>query len=160
MNRNANSGGMGMSLLLLVFFVLALSLFAALTLSTAKNSLIRSEELAAKKDEYYLAVSKAEQLLSQADGILASAYEKAENGDAYFKMLAQELSSFENAEYCEEKAELSFTVKINGRQSLYILLDLAYPSAGDTFYTVRAFKSVSDVSFNADNGLNLISFDN
>ncbi len=151
---------MGMSLLLLVFFVLVLSLFAALTLSTAKKDSVLSAETALRKTQYYSAVSRAEELLSKTDGLAAEAYAKADNEQDYFSLLYASAAALEGAQPGPENSTLSFNIIINDRQSLYILLDLSYPSAGEGFYSIRTYKSVSSGPFEAENRLNLISFDN
>lgn len=160
MNKHNGSGSMGMSLLAVIFFVLALSLFAALTLSTAKKDSVLSAEMAEKKTAYYTALNKAEELLLNTDEAAKAAYSEAQDEEEYYALLEIAFAGSENCEYDQKGRTLSYNIIIKGSQSLYILLDMAYPSAGEYFYTVRAYKSISDSQWEADTPLNLISFDN
>lgn len=69
MKRNFGPQGLGLSSLMVVFLVLSLVIFAALSLSTAKNDYNLTLQLAEHRTEYYEAVSLAEQIMAQADSL-------------------------------------------------------------------------------------------
>ena len=157
--KNRHFVNMGTALLLVVFFSLALSIFAVLALSGAKNDLTLSDELAARRKEYYSAVSECEETLSRIDDIAAEVYSTAEGEEEYFAALAAALEGAGLDGYDSVTGSLCFLSEINESQRIETTLTFSFPEPGECFYAVTSYKSISADTWEADSTLNLISFD-
>ena len=133
----------GTSSVLLIFFVLCLVSFAALSLSSAladKKLTNRSEE---KTTSYYQACSIAADRLSEIDNELKEAYDKGMSETEYYDKFGH---------------TINFSITISDSQSLYIELDVNYPAnTGDTYYTVATWQDVAQqIEDDTDERLTLI----
>jgi len=150
----------GLSMLLIVFFALAMSVFAALALSSAKSDCVLSDELAARKTEYYAAVSAAEEKLAEIDSAAKAAYLASDSEEEYFSGLSDELNGIGFSQYNGEEKTLCYSVALNSRHNLVVSLVFCYPETGEGFYKVTAYKSEAVTVWEADNTLNLININN
>jgi len=116
----------GASSLLVVFLVLCLVTFAALSLITAKNDTSYSHRAAERKTAFYTACNEAEQMLDVIDARL-----DAEGMDADLSDLG----------VTREDGRLSFTVPLSDIQ--VISVDLELTPDGDRYYEIIAYQIVT-----------------
>lgn len=162
-HKNLPFINVGSSLLMMIFLILCLVTFAALSLSSAHSDYRFSNKLADHKTEYYTASNAAEQILGEIDNLLAQA--SASKMDA--GSLQDMLSSFRFSSSGDPIALLSdfssacpiisYQVPIDERQALAIEIELTTSrQPGDGFYQISCWKIVSLETWQEDNTLNLI----
>lgn len=133
----------GTSSVLLIFFVLCLVSFAALSLSSALADQKLTNRSQEKTTSYYQACSIAEGKLSEIDAELSEAY----------------LSGMSENEYYDRFGHsMHFNVTISDTQSLYVELDVNYPvNDGDAYYSVATWQEVTqELTDDSTNKLTLI----
>lgn len=154
MNRNKNDYpviNIGSASLLVIFLILCLVTFAALTLSGAVSDYRFSRKLADRQTAYYEANNRAQALLSEIDSLCASpeGWKQAES-----------LSTDDIPVTLSEGPDfpvIRFSVPVNDTQDLAVALKLQ-PSAdgGSSVCTVRQWQLVAATDWEGDNSLNLI----
>lgn len=133
MSKNKQYGmNIGSSSILLIFIILCLVSFAALSLSSAVADQNLTQKAADKTSAYYEACNIAEQKLSKIDTTLSSLYASTQSEEEYFS---------------QTNRELSFSVSISDSQTLQVEIEVLYPTSSDgTFYEVTSWKEVTDES--------------
>lgn len=164
--------------LLMIFIVLCMVTFAALSLSTAATDHQSAQTLADHTSAYYKASNKAEKKLAETESILQTCYHASSDADSYYQLVRQKLNITETAE-ASGPLTYSFKIRISKSQKLSVRIKVIYPATGkpdtaapDTatpdsttltgsgttsaFYQITCWKSDSASDWNADNSLKLI----
>ncbi len=116
----------GASSLLVVFLVLCLVIFAALSLTGAQNDASYSHRVAQRRTAFYTACNQAEQLLDEIDARL-----EAEGPEADLSGLGVTLG-----DGC-----LNFSVPLNDTQAISVALELT--PGGVHYYEIRSYRIVT-----------------
>lgn len=119
----------GASSLLVVFLVLCLVIFAALSLTSAQNDASYSGRVADRRTAFYTACNQAELLLDEIDSRL-----EAEGPEADLSDLG----------VTGEDGLLNFSVPLNDTQAIAVVLELT--ADGPHYYEIRAYRIVTTVS--------------
>ncbi len=119
----------GASSLLVVFLVLCLVIFAALSLTSAQNDAAYSGRAADRRTAFYTACNQAEQLLDEIDSRLEAQGPEADLSDLGVTA---------------EDGLLNFSVPLNDTQAIAVMLELT--ADGPHYYEIRAYRIVSTVS--------------
>ena len=128
MNKNYGMN-IGTSSVMLIFFVLCLVSFAALTLSSALADRSLTEKSEEKTSGYYEACNIAEERLAEIDEELSGAYKSGMTRAKYFE-------KFGNT--------INFNVTISDTRSLYVELEVLYPEdEGEVFYKISTWQETS-----------------
>lgn len=145
--------------LLMIFIVLCMVTFAALSLSTAANDYHASKTLADHTTAYYKASDKAEQKLSDIDNILEDCYLSSDNADSYYQLVKKQLGITDTT----TPVVYSYQTSISKSQQLSVQLRITYPDGSDMsnhsntgFYQIVSWKTISSENWNADNSIKLI----
>lgn len=144
--------------LLMIFIILCMFTFAALSLSTAASDYHSAQTLADHTTAYYEASDKAEQKLADVDRILKDCYLSSESADSYYQLVKKQLGITDTA----TPLIYSYQTNINKSQKLTVQIRITYPEAADTsdlgsgFYQIVSWKTVSSTDWNADNSIKLI----
>ena len=125
--------------LIMIFIVLCMVTFAALSLSSASRDMRAGQNMRAHLEEYYNVSNEAETLLAQADHIFADAY--AATADGQFT--------------------LTYQLDINDTQALLVKLAVRYPQQvkkedADSFYKILSWQVVHTDTWEGDNTIKLI----
>lgn len=141
---------MGTSSLLVIFLVLSIAIFATLALSSAKNDIDFSKQLAQQKQAYYEACSQSELILAQIDSLLAKHASQSENTQEYFdKTLSSLDNEIENVSIETQAAEdcltLSWQIPFSETRMLSVVVDI--PSivngAAEHYYQIIAWQTMT-----------------
>lgn len=130
------SGGIniGTSSILVIFVLLALVTFAALSYLSAKSDYTLSKEAADRTASYYDANRVAELYLANIDGVLTKHSKACDNKEQYYSEIEKLFSDNENVvvENLDGRVILSFTVAVTKGQNLDVELAVHYPDENDT----------------------------
>lgn len=152
----------GLSLLLLIFISLCLIIFSLLSLSGAVADKTLSQKSAERTQEYYAAVSSANQLLAEIDSLLSEELIHTETSeltdsdsiaDTYLKncMAALQTNFPDFKIRMENKLILTFSVPFSDGQILYISLMIDYPAAQkDPLYQITEWKVINTDTWTPD----------
>lgn len=133
--------GTGSASILVIFVILCLVSFAALSIVSANADYKLSTKVLNRTTAYYEAVGKAQSLLAQLDQTLADVFSECEE-EAYFNSVGR---------------SKSFVIPISVLQSLEVSVSILYPvSDTDHFYRVDAFRVVTTGELDFDDTLNLM----
>ena len=144
--------------LLMIFIILCMVTFTALSLSTAASDYHSAKTLADHTTAYYKASDKAEQKLADVDHILKDCYHSSENADTYYQLVKKQLGITGTA----SPLVYSYQTDISRSQKLTVQLCITYPEDSDTadnnsgFYQIVSWKTESSANWNADNSIKLI----
>ena len=146
MKRRTNFGmSIGTSSILLIFIVLCLVSFAALTLSSAVADQKLTQRSQEKTTAYYEACSVAEQKLASLDQDFAALYATGISQEEYYERLGE---------------TQSFTVAISDSQSLYIEIAICYPETDDdSYYEITSWQEITSSDLEYDDSLNVYGSD-
>lgn len=163
--RNRPALNVGISSIIVIFAILCLVIFAALSLTSASADYRLTEKLKEHTDEYYSACSAAEDLLDEIDRSLADAHAETAGGEdvqaAYFGRVISslsELSGLSGLEITEayDAVAVYFSTPISAEQTLEVALTVLCPQEpGDRFYRVDSWKAVATGEWHPDDTLNL-----
>ena len=118
---------LGTSSILVVFVLLCLATFAALSLVSANADYRLSAALADRTTAYYEASNRAEIKLADIDTRLAAIYSETSSEEDYFSRVREKLQT--DAHY-----SLSWDEKISDHQVLHVGLTMTYPSSQEPYY--------------------------
>ena len=122
----------GISSILLIFIILCLVSFAALSLSSANADWKLTKKMLTRTTAYYNACNEAEDKLVQIDQTLSSLYASSASEDVYYES-AGKTSTFE--------------ISISDTQNLEISLNYLYPATKDgPFYRITSWQVKTDTS--------------
>lgn len=146
--------GIGAASILLVLTVVSLSVFATLTLSSAKGDEVLSKKLADRTTSYYQASNEANRLLAQIDQKLWESFRDSDNQRDYLKKAAEKVAKIEGVSYDKQKNTLSFEKKITKEQNLSVQLRITYPKKkGESCYQVIQWKNQTSGKWEKDTSL-------
>ena len=83
--------------LIMIFIVLCMVTFAALSLSSASRDMRAGQNMRAHLEEYYNVSNEAETLLAQADHIFADAYAATADDSEFYRIVSEQTSPFAKA---------------------------------------------------------------
>lgn len=151
--------------LLMIFIVLCMVTFAALSLSTAATDYRSAQTLAGHTTAYYKASNKAEKKLARAENILQACYDSSSNADDYYQQARQQLGITDT----NGSLIYSFQTSVSKSQELTVQILITYPDSSGTavsapagsdtasaFYKITCWKTSSTNEWNADNSIRLI----
>ena len=140
--KSAFGVNIGSSSLLLIFVVLCLVSFAALSIVSSNADFKLGQKVMDRTERYYEVSNQAQEAIAGVDEALVAAYEEAKGDEeAYFAKVGH-TSSFE--------------FQISDLQNLEISLEILYPEkVGDPFYRITKYKVVTNDNITYDNTLNL-----
>lgn len=147
----------GTSLILVVFIILAMVTFAALSAVAASSDSKASQNTAARTSATYAASVQAEKQLAAIDQILKAAY--SADPAAYPENTRTALEALEGLTVTEENGLLlcSYTVSVSETQALFVTLTLQAPAGPDeALYTRKTWQERPSQKWEADTSVTLI----
>ena len=147
--------------LLMIFIVLCMITFSALSLSSA----LRDAQMGKKANritEYYTASNKAEELLAVADDAFSYAYDQTSDPSEYYRLIHEELLFTDlKPIWTDETLDVSFQVQINDSQALSVFIDILSPqqvseSGTNTFYKILSWQVIRTDTWEGEDTLKLI----
>ena len=85
--KNLPVTNIGTVSLMMMFIVLCMVTFAALSLTSASHDARLGQKLADRQTEFYHASNQAEEMLAKVDDIIASAYKTTTDKTAYYRTI-------------------------------------------------------------------------
>lgn len=136
------NGGIGSSSILVIFVILCLVSFAALSIVSANADYKLSTKISARTTAYYAAVNQLEYELAQLDVLLQQTYENSSSITDYFDTVGE---------------EASFLIPVSDLQSLEVTVQILYPdSPEDSFYQILSRKILTTKELDYDSTLPVI----
>ncbi len=148
--------------LLMVFIVLCMITFAALSLSSASRDAEMGQKAVRRITEYYTASNKAEELLATADNMFSSAYSQASDSSEYYRLIQKELLLTSiTPVWTGDTLDAAFQVEINDSQSLSVHLDIlplqqVRETDTNAFYKILSWQVIRTDTWEGDDTLQLI----
>lgn len=132
----------GSSSILMIFVILCLVSFAALSIVSSHADYRLSNKVATRTTNYYDACNQAEESIRDLNTVLHELYSGSASADEYFSLAG---------------TEKSYVIEISELQSLQITLDILYPSTGDgAYYSITSWQVITTGSLDYDDTLNVI----
>ena len=131
-SKNKLSFGLnvGSSSILLVFVLLCLVLFAALSIISANADNKLTKKVLERTTSYYSACNEAESAMAELDETLIAAYKDSQNETDYFSKTGH---------------QHSYTFPISDLQYLKVDVEINYPTKDtDTFYIIKNWQVVTN----------------
>lgn len=136
------STGIGASTILIIFVILCLVSFAALSIVTANADYKLSQKVLNRNTSYYQACNEAEASLAQLDQTLVDAYKNSSNETEYFEQTGH---------------TKNYSIPLSDLQTLEITVSINYPTSSDeTFYHISSWQVVTTENLEYDNTLNIM----
>lgn len=145
--------------LLMIFIVLCLVVFSALSLSGALSEYRYSQKIAAHNADYYRASGSAAETLKEIDEALDAAY--TAHPDNYPENAEAELARFgEVAKDPDSRMpSVTYEVPIDDAQLLRVTLTLNTPAEMQNgYYRIAAWQEIPASRWEGDDSLNLMTF--
>lgn len=155
--------------LLMIFIVLCMVTFAALSLSSAASDARSGQRIAEHSRAYYEASNEAEEMLAVLDDIFAKAYSQAAATEEYYRLITDALPSevsLEEASSDEAFAynsplTVSYQIEINDSQALLVRIGILSPEeiseeASSSFYKILSWQKIITKTWEGDNSIQLI----
>lgn len=141
----------GSASLVLIFAVLCLTLFATLTLLSAKNEMKLTCKYEESVTQYYAADSKAQEDLQCIENILLSASKTSANKTTYIKNQCEKY----NFTYTQKnnKIYIIFNENINTEQILHVSIKVN--SINNKKYEIMQWKKINIDEINIDESINV-----
>lgn len=125
-SRKSYGANVGSSSILLIFILLCLVSFAALSIVSANADMKLSDKVVSRTTSYYEACNLAEEELSMLDSTLWAAYNTATCKEEYFDLVGQ---------------NKIISIPTNEGENLVVEVDILYPEqSGDTCYMIESYK--------------------
>ena len=119
----------GSSSILLIFVILCLVSFAALSIVSANADYKLGQKILTRTSAYYEAYNQAEKSIAAIDKTLWDVYSSSANEKDYFSTVGH---------------EKSYLIPISDLQNLSIELEILYPqTTGDTCYKIQSWKVIN-----------------
>lgn len=129
----------GSSSILLIFVILCLVSFAALSIVSANADYKLGQKILKRTSAYYDACNQAEVSIAAIDKTLWEVYLSSADEEEYFSTVGH---------------EKSYLIPISDLQNLSIELEILYPkTAGDTCYRIQSWKVINVEEIPYDNTL-------
>lgn len=156
--KNFPITNIGSVTLMMIFIVLCMITFAALSLSSAASDHRSAEKAVSHIQSYYKASGKAEETLAGIDQVLADCYRKTSDANGYYKEILAHYKNDPDITINQKNNTFTFTylTKISEKQSLKSCLTIPYPSEGNKRYQITSWKTVTTAEWNGDNSLPLL----
>ena len=120
----------GSASILLIFVLLCLISFAALSIVSANADSKLTAKVLERTNAYYEACNEAETSLAEIDKTLIRVYLESESADDYFASVGH---------------SKSFNIAISELQTLVVQIEILYPTRDeDTFYRITKWQVVTD----------------
>lgn len=133
----------GSSSILLIFVLLCLVSFAALSIVSANADSKLNNKVIVRTTAYYNACNLAESSIADIDHTLSELYASGISEDAYFNQVGH---------------TISYAVPISDTQSLNVDLTIQYPKkSGETFYSITSWQVITPEIMEFDDSLHLLS---
>ena len=134
MNNNKSKFSFGLNIgsssVLLVFVLLCLVFFAALSIISANADNKLSKKVLERTTAYYEACNEAELALTELDNALVDTYRNTADKTAYFSKVGH---------------EKSYSFSISDLQTLNVSVEIKYPATNDdTFYQITSWKVITN----------------
>lgn len=148
--------------LLMVFIVLCMITFAALSLASVSRDARLARQTVEHTTEYYTASNQAEELLEVIDNACAKEYGQTADSAGYYRRVQEDLiSSPVEVVWTEETFAVCFQIEINDSQALSVLIDLLPPEqiragGAGSFYKILSWEVIRTSTWESDNTLQLI----
>lgn len=128
-NKKTNGVNIGSSSILLIFVILCLVSFAALSIVSANADYKLGQKILTRTIAYYDACSLAEQSIAEIDHTLWNIYASSSDEENYFATVGH---------------EKSYLIPISDLQNLSIELEILYPqNPQDTCYRIQRWQVVN-----------------
>ena len=147
--------------LMMIFIVLSMVIFAALSLSSAASDARAGQKLQTHLEEYYNASNEAEELLARADFIFAEAGQKTADTEEFYRLVSEGTADFAASDLEDGRLILTYQVDINDGQALFVRLAVfsaqqAKSENLNSFYRILSWQVISTDTWEGDNTLKLI----
>lgn len=132
MNKKKQFFGMniGSASILLVFVILCMVSFAALTIISANADRRLSRRIADRTTSYYDACNSAQKSLAGIDQVLIRQYGSSASMEEYFLAVGH---------------SKSYAIPVSDTQTLLVEIEILYPEqADDTFYKITSWKVITE----------------
>lgn len=147
--KNYPITNIGSSSLLVIFIILCLVTFGALSITSANRDYQHSRTIADRTTAYYEASNQAERKLAEIDALLAEFLPTGE------KELESALRSIDVS--MTDSHTLEYTIPIDERQQLQVGLEIREPSReGEAFYRITCWRSIRTKPWNEDTTFHLM----
>ena len=128
-SRKSYGANVGSSSILLIFILLCLVSFAALSIVSANTDHKLGQKILTRTASYYEACNLAEESIASLDRELWDIYEASENAEEYFAAAG---------------SQQSYSFPISDLQELDIQIEILYPEkSGDTCYRIKSWQVIS-----------------
>ena len=157
--KNFSITNIGTVSLLMIFIILCMVTFAALSLSSAADHRF-SQKMADHSKEYYKASGQAETKLAEIDHILDIAYKGAESDDDYYQQIKDSLPEISRT-FTKENPLISYQADMNDSQAVFVQLRILSPTeiasnGSSSYYQIVAWKEINTKEWKGDNSIQLI----
>ncbi len=146
--------------LLMIFIVLCMVTFAALSLSEAARDNNFSKKLAAQTSQYYKASNTAEEVLSDIDFILTDALSVNPGNDSYYKKVSKDLTAqnIRDTSLTVNHDIVSYQIPMNEHHALSVSLRITSPKDAKTEgnFSIISWEEIQTTEWEGSNSLNLI----
>ena len=147
--------------LMMIFIVLCMVTFAALSLSSAAGDARAGQKMQTHLEEYYNASNESEALLAETDRICANAASTALDTDEFYRLVSEGTGHFAAADLADGGLTLSWQTDLNDSQALSVRLLIRAPrqiqeEEADSFYKILSWQVISTGTWEGDNTLKLI----
>ena len=155
--------------LMMIFIVLCMVSFAALSLSTAASDYQAAKKSAKHVKEYYQASNEAEETLASIADTLETAYQSSSSTDTYLEQVRAVYpegattspgdsstpadASALTLEDSDNGLIISYRVALNKKQALAVSVLVQYE---DSLYRITSWKVVNTTEWKGDNSVKLI----
>ena len=120
----------GSASILLIFVILCLVSFAALSIASANADNKLTRKVLERTSAYYEACNEAEKSLVEIDNTLQRVYNTSSNSTEYFKTVGH---------------NKSYAVVINDSQTLQVTIEFLYPEDNDdSFYRITGWQVITE----------------
>lgn len=146
--------GIGAASIVLVLAVVCLSVFATLTLSSAKGDYTLSKKNLDRTAAYYEASNAANEQIGTIDEKLWKFYKKSKNKKDYMKKVRRSFSRMKGISYNNKEKTIEFQQTMTGKQQLSVKLQICYPKKkDDPCYEVVKWKKEAVGTWKKDDSL-------
>lgn len=152
--------------LLMIFIIVCMVAFAALSVSTASSDYRSAERTAAHTKAYYQASNKAEETFAFVAGSLKSLYLKSADEDTFLQNVKTFFTQTDGITPSEDSLglHLSYQTKMDENQDLMTDLLVLYPQGTNSetslstedLCKIVSFRIISTDEWDGDNSLNLL----
>lgn len=149
--RRMGVSNFGFTTILIVFVMICIVTFSALSFLTASSDYRLSKKVAERTRSYYEAEEQACRKLEEIDAILADAYTHSRKKQTYISKAYHNLKDYAavDSSVTVKRAgtlSVSFPVTISEQDTLNVSLDVCYPPEADgTCYELTGWQTVTEL---------------